>query len=357
MEKFRITPDEEAFLFLLNALCQHGNVEEAEEFMLVNKKVFPLAANSFNIILNGWCNIFVDVFESKRVWREMSNYCITPNATSYAHMISCFSKVGNLFDSLRLYNEMKKRGWVPDLEVYNSLIFVLTHENCFKEAFKMLDKMKATGLQPDSATYNSMILPLCNEGKLEDARNVLATMIGENLSLSTGTYHAFLKCAGFEETLEILDRMRIAGLGPSKDTFLLILHKFFKLEQPENALRVWVEMKKYEIDADSTHYTVLVEGLASCGLLIKAREFYVEMRSNGHLDDPKLKKLVKEPIQGNKHERQQQVSKVKRNKVNQWVYGKGVRWNTKKVENSRERGKMRSPIQNSDKIDMCFKDI
>ncbi|KAJ6341188.1 hypothetical protein OIU78_009377 [Salix suchowensis] len=315
MDKFRMTPDEEAFYFLLNILCKNGNIEEAEEFMLANKKFFPLEVEGFNIILNGWCNICVDVFEAKRIWREMSTYCIDPDATSYTHMISCFSKVGNLFDSLRLYDGMKKRGWVPGIEVYNSLVYILTRENCFKQALKILDKMKETGLQPDSATYNSMIHPLCEAKKLEDARSLMATMIEENVSPTIETYHAFLEGTVFEETFEVLDRMKIAGLGPSEDTFLLLLAKFFKLEQPENALKIWVEMKQYEVAFNLTHYTVVVEGLARCGLLTKAREYYAEMRSNGYSDDPKLQKMLKVPIQDKNGKRKKLGGQIKRNQL------------------------------------------
>ncbi|KAL5758459.1 hypothetical protein ACOSP7_021070 [Xanthoceras sorbifolium] len=337
MEKFRITPDEEAFIFLLNSLCEHGNIEEAEEFMFLNKNLFPLETEGFNIILNGWCNIFVDVFEAKRIWREMSKCCITPNATSYTHMISCFSKVGNLFDSLRLYDEMKKTGWVPGLKVYNSLIYVLTCENCFKEALKMLEKMKAMDLQPDSATYNSMILPLCEAKRLEEARNILATMTAENHSPTIETYHAFLEAVGYEGTIEVLNRMRIAGLSPNEDTFVLILGKFFKLEQPENALKIWTEMKQYEVVPCSTHYRVLVEGLASCGLLMKAKEYYAEMKSFGFLDDPKIKKLLNEPVQGKKDKQNQQVGKVKGDRGVKLWKGK-MRW----IKNRRQSRKRKT---------------
>ncbi|XVE91202.1 hypothetical protein DITRI_Ditri20bG0135400 [Diplodiscus trichospermus] len=297
MEKFRMTPDEEAFSNLLKALCRYGNIEEAEEIMLVNKKLFPLDVDGFNIILNGWCNILVDVFEAKRVWREMSKYCITPNATSYTHMISCFSKVGNLFDSLRLYDEMKKRGWDPGIDVYNSLVYVLTRENCLNEAYNILKKMRKTGLQPDSATYNSMIRPLCEAEKVEEARNILSIMKEENLSPTTETYHAFLHGVGFEGTLEVLNHMKVAGLGPNGDTFLLVLGKFFKMEQPEHALKIWAEMKHFQVFPSSSHYRALVEGLATSGWLVKAREYYDEMRSCGFLDDPKLKKLLEGPKQ------------------------------------------------------------
>lgn len=314
MDKFRMTPDEEAFYFLLNALCRHGYVEEAEEFMLVNKKFFPLEIEGFNIILNGWCNKYVDVLEAKRVWREMSKCCITPNATSYVHMISCFSKVGNLFDSLRLYDEMKKRGWIPGYEVYNSLIYVLTRENCVKDALKILDKMKEIGLHPDSTTYNSVISPLCVAKKLEEAKDIMATMIEENVSPTIETYHAFLEGTGFEGTLEVLNQMRTAGLGPTGNSFLLILIKFFKLEQPDNALKVWIEMKQYEVVPNLAHYTVLVEGLVRCGLLTKAREYYGEMISKGYSDDPKLQKILKEPVQGKNDKRKKPLRQVKRDR-------------------------------------------
>lgn len=291
-----MTPDNEAFHAFLHALCKHGHIEEAEEFMLLNKKLFPLETESFNIILNGWCNISVDILEAKRVWREMSNYCITPDATSYSHMISCFSKTGNLFDSLRLYDGMKKRGWVPAMEVYNSLVYILTRENCLKEALKMIDEMKEGGLQPDSATFNSMLLPLCKARKLVHARLLLNTMVEENLRPTIETFHAFLEGTDYQGTLEFLIRMQSDSLGPNGDSFLIILEKFFKWEQPVNALKIWQEMKTFEVLPSCMHYRRMVEGLATCGWLVKAREFHKEMISNGFLEDPRLKKLLLEEV-------------------------------------------------------------
>lgn len=336
MEKFRLSPDQQAFHSVLNALCKYGNVEEAEEFMFVNKKLFPLETEGFNIILNGWCNISLDIFEAKRVWREMSKCCITPDATSYTNMISCFAKVGNLFDSFRLYEEMKKRSWVPGLKVYNSLIYVLTSQNCLEQALKILAKMKGSGLQPDSATYNSMIHPLCGAKMFEEARNILTVMMEENLGPTMETYHSFLEGAGFEGTLEILNRMRKAGLGPTGDSFLIILSRFFKLGQPENALKIWVEMKQYKVEPSHTHQSVLVQGLATCGWLTKAREFYADARSKGFAEDPKLKKLLKEPARDSMHKGKRRVQQLNREG---WMnHGKGsrVRW---KIHRNKSRRK------------------
>ncbi|XP_042503348.1 pentatricopeptide repeat-containing protein At1g80880, mitochondrial [Macadamia integrifolia] len=304
MDMFRITPDSETFFTFLHTLCKHGNIEEAEEFMLQNKKLHPLETQSFNIILNGWCNISVDIIEAKRVWREMSSCCVTPDATSYTHMISCFSKVGYLFDSLRLYDEMKKRGWVPSLDVYNSLVYVLTQENCMTEALKLVDKIKEAGLQPDSTTYNSMILPLCEAQKQEEARHLMVNMVTKGINPTVVTYHAFIEGFNIEGALELLGEMREVGCGPNNHTFLLMLNNFFGLKQPENAVKIWMEMEKYMIIPDSACYIVLVQGLATCGWITKAREFYSEMRSRGFLDDPKLEKLLKDPEGGDKSQKE-----------------------------------------------------
>ncbi|GAB2213286.1 hypothetical protein Droror1_Dr00021310 [Drosera rotundifolia] len=110
IENIRASPDHNAFYTLLITLCQNGNVEEAEEFMLNNKKLFPLDTDWFNIILYGWSSVMDVEHEAKRVWRDMARCCITPNADSYKLMISCLSRARRLFDSLKLYDEMKRKG-------------------------------------------------------------------------------------------------------------------------------------------------------------------------------------------------------------------------------------------------------
>ncbi|CAN6853472.1 hypothetical protein Bca4012_050697 [Brassica carinata] len=311
MDKCKHVPDDEAFQGLLHALCRHGHIEKAEEFMLASKKLFPLDVEGFNVILNGWCNVWTDVTEAKRIWREMGNYCITPNEDSYSHMISCFSKVGNLFDSLRLYDEMRKRGFTPGVEVYNSLVYVLTCENCFGEAVKLVEKMKEEGLKPDSVTYNAMIRPLCEQGKVEEARDVLATMISEKLSPTVDTFHAFLEGVNFDQTLEVLGQMKVSCLGPKEDTFLLVLGRLFKKKQPENALKIWAEMGRFEVAANGALCLATVQGLLACGWLEKAREMYLDMEAKGFPGSPKLQKLLKEQkVKGVRKSKRKDLQKV-----------------------------------------------
>ncbi|CAM8951548.1 unnamed protein product [Rhodiola kirilowii] len=294
LEKLYLSIDVEAYYDLLRFLCTHGSLQEAEDFMLCNKKLFPLSTESFNIILDGWCNL-TDVSEAKRVWREMSKSCVISNEATYTHLIRCFSNAGNLFDSLRLYDGMLNKGWEPGCVVYNSLIYVLTRENCFKEALKMLEKMKESGLQPDSCSYNSLLRPLCEADRIPEARVIMCIMIKGSIDLNKDTYHAVLLATNYEGTLKILDRMSKASCGPSADTFLLLIAKFFRLEEPIKAMWIWDVMKLYNVSRESLHYQTLIQGLAACGWLAKAKEVYAEMKCNGIKDNPKVKLLLKPP--------------------------------------------------------------
>ncbi|XP_042067627.1 pentatricopeptide repeat-containing protein At1g80880, mitochondrial-like [Salvia splendens] len=312
MQKFTFSLERKTYFTFLNILCTHGNIEEAEEFMFLNKKFFPLETESFNIILYGWCNITVDIYEAKRVWREMSKCCIEPDWTSYIHMISGYSRVHNLYDSLRLYDEMKRRGWAPGLEVYHSLIYVLTHENCLTEALKLVDRMKESGPVPDSTTYNLIIRPLCENARFEDARSVLARMLGDGISPTIDTYHELLKGENSEGALGVLDRMNKAGLGPNHDTFTCMLDEYFKSGEPDDALKIWSAMKVYEVKPDRSLYGIMVEGLTKCGLTDKAREFYSEMKSSGLENDLSLRKLVEQPSPGQCKGKMKVVRRIKR---------------------------------------------
>ncbi|CAN6450373.1 unnamed protein product [Victoria cruziana] len=303
MEVFKTSISRSTFYTFLRTLCKHRNVEEAEELAFLNKKFFPPETETFNILLDGWCHIMVDLVEAKRVWRKMSDCCVLPDATTYSHMICCFSRHGNLFDSLRLYDEMKKRGFVPGIAVYNSLIYVLARENCTEEALNILNKIREANLQPDVNTYNSLIYPLCESHKIKKAYSILDDMIHKGVNPTAETYHAFIKAEHMCGKLDMLKRMRKDGCGPTSETFMQIFENLSRAGQPWFLLDMWAKMKKYDIVPEPVHYNTVVHGLLSSGRHFKARELCKEMKSMGFLVDPKLDIMLKkqEAVETNKN--------------------------------------------------------
>ena len=87
--------------------------------------------------------------------------------------------------------------------------------------------------------------------------------------------------------------MKEDGCGPNSDTFLMLIDKFIQLNEPGNALRVWNELRRYDIKPAYVHYMAVIQGLVKHGCIPRALEYYDEMKFNGFASDPILDKEFK----------------------------------------------------------------
>ncbi|KAF9614849.1 hypothetical protein IFM89_020946 [Coptis chinensis] len=283
----------EEFQDLLSALCRYKNVEAAEHFLFCNEKAYPLNTKSFNIILNGWCNMLVNLGQAKRFWRLMGKKGIVRDTVSFSSMISCYSKASNLHEVLKLFNRMKHLGVSPDRKVYNAVIYALAKGKHVKEAFDLMKTMEEKGFKPNVVTYNSLIKPLCKGHRVEEAKVVFDEMLQMGFSPTIRTYHAFfgiLKTG--EEVFELLEKMKNAGCHPVNDTYIMLIRKFCRWHQIENVFKLWSEMSENGLSPDRSSYIVLIHGLFLNGKLEEAWKYYEEMKEKGFLPEPKTEEML-----------------------------------------------------------------
>ncbi|XP_010257744.1 PREDICTED: pentatricopeptide repeat-containing protein At5g15010, mitochondrial [Nelumbo nucifera] len=293
LKRFKFNIQMEEFQDLLCALCRYKNVKDAEHLLFCNDNVFPFNTKSFNIILNGWCNIMVNLREAKRFWREMDRRGITRDAISYSSMISCYSKTRNLHDVLKLFNQMKELGVAPDRKVYNSVIYGLAKGKLVKEIHELMKTMEKEGFIPNVVTYNSLIKPLCQARQIDEARKFLDEMLQHGLFPSIRTYHAFLRILRTEvDVFELLGKMKETGCYPTYDTYKMLIRKFCRWRQLENAFKVWNEMAENGLSPDRSSYIVLIHGLFLNGKLEEAFKYYEEMKEKGFLPEPKTDEML-----------------------------------------------------------------
>ncbi|KAI7989832.1 Pentatricopeptide repeat-containing protein [Camellia lanceoleosa] len=155
---FKFDVGMEEFHNLLSALCRYKNVKDAEHMLFCNENVFPINTKSFNIILNGWCNIICSPREAKRIWREMNERGVAHDVVSYSSIISCYSKSSNLHEKvlsmaqldnvLKLWSEMSKYGG-PDRSSYIALVHGLFLYGKVEEAYKHNEEMKVKKFLPE----------------------------------------------------------------------------------------------------------------------------------------------------------------------------------------------------------------
>ncbi|XP_002525469.3 pentatricopeptide repeat-containing protein At5g15010, mitochondrial [Ricinus communis] len=289
--KFDLGIDE--FQSLLSALCRYKNVQDAEHLMFCNKDVFPFNTKSFNIVLNGWCNVIGSPREADRIWREMCKRRIHYDVVSYASIISCYSKAGNLYKVFKLYNQMKEVGIEPDRKIYNSVIFALAKGRHVSEAINLMKTMEEKGIAPNTVTYNSLIKPLCRARKIDEARGLFDEMLQHGHSPTIRTYHAFFRSLRTgEEVFALLENMRKLGCHPTIDTYIMLIRKFCRWRQFDDVFKLWNQISENGLGPDRSSYIVLIHGLFLNGKLEEAYKFYADMKEKQLLPDPKLDEML-----------------------------------------------------------------
>ncbi|KAF8395957.1 hypothetical protein HHK36_017568 [Tetracentron sinense] len=325
LKRFKFNVGFEEFQDLLCALCRYKNVEDAEHLLFCNENVFPFETKSFNIVLNGWCNMIVNLREAKRFWMEMGRRGIPRDAISYASMISCYSKASNLGYVLKLFNQMKELGITPDRKVYNAVIFALSKSKLVKEARNLVKTMVEKGLVPNTVTYNSLIMPLCRARRADEAREFFDEMLQLGLSPSIRTYHAFFRILRTgEEVFELLEKMKKMDCHPTNDTYIMLIRKFCRWCQLENVLKLWREMAENGLSPDRSSYIVLIHGLFLNGKLEEASKYYEEMKEKGFLPEPKTDEMLQAWVSG-KQIAEHWILELKNNQLDSIPSGQNTR--------------------------------
>ncbi|CDP21048.1 unnamed protein product [Coffea canephora] len=302
--KFEITIED--FQDLLSALCRYKNVKDAEYLLFCNKSVFPLNTKSFNIILNGWCNVVGDLREGMRIWREMKARGIPRDVFSYSSMMSCYSKFGNLKSLLKLFDQMKGLDIAPDRKVYNAVIHALSKGKHVKEARNLMKTMQENGISANAATYNSLIMPLCRTRQIDAAREIFNEMTEKGMPPTVRTYHAFFRILMTgEEVFALLQSMNVTGCQPGHDTYIMLIRKFCRWRQLDNVFKLWTEMRNNGLDHDRSSYIVLINGLFLNGKLEESYKYYLEMKKKHLLPEPKIEEMLQAWLAGKQNDGRQ----------------------------------------------------
>ncbi|CAJ1793646.1 unnamed protein product [Sphenostylis stenocarpa] len=298
-KRFNFQVGLEEFQSLLSALCRYKNVSDAENLLFCNKNVFPFDTKSFNIILNGWCNLIVSTSHAERIWKEMTKRGIKHDVVSYGSIISCYSKSSTLYKVFRMFDEMMRRKIVPDRKVYNAVIYALAKGRLVKEAANLIGQMEDNNVTPDVVTYNSLIKPLCKAHRVDEAKQLFDEMLKRRLSPTIQTFHAFFRMLRTkEEVFELLDKMRELGCYPTTETYIMLIRKFCRWRQFDDVFKIWDAMREDGIGHDRSSYIVLIHGLFLNGKLEEAYRYYAEMQEKGFLPEPKTEEMLQAWVSG-----------------------------------------------------------
>ncbi|EPS71950.1 hypothetical protein M569_02808 [Genlisea aurea] len=280
LESYGLARNTESMNILLDTLCKEQRVFRARSIFLRLKPHIPPNANTFNILIHGWCKAnrveeavwtveemkghgfrpciithstiirfhcrtrnFGKVFEALE---EMKSEGCAPNVVTFTIIMDSLAKSGNLEEALQVPEKMN--GCKPDTRFYNVLIHTLGRAGKVDEAVAVLEKeMPLNGVRPSTSTYNTVISILCHHRQEKRALEYLEES-GEEWKPDLQSFHPLFKsCFRCEMGFRILSRLlkdavEKHNLCLDLGSFTLLIHGFCRRGQCELAYELFREM-------------------------------------------------------------------------------------------------------------------
>ncbi|XP_010472907.1 PREDICTED: pentatricopeptide repeat-containing protein At1g80550, mitochondrial-like [Camelina sativa] len=280
--------DETSFYNLVDALCEHKHVVEAEE-LCFGKNVMMIG-NGFrvsntkihNLILRGWSKLGW-WGKCKEYWEKMDSEGVAKDLFSYSIYMDIMCKSGKPWKAVKLFKEMKSRGIKLDVVAYNTVIRAIGVCQGVEFGIRVFREMRERGCEPNVATHNTIIKLLCEDGRLRDAYRMLDDMSKKGgCQPDSITYMClFARLEKPSEILSLFGRMIRSGVRPKMDTYVMLMRKFERWGFLQPVLHVWKTMKESGDTPDSAAYNAVIDALIQKGMLDMAREYEEEMMERG----------------------------------------------------------------------------
>ncbi|KAE9617865.1 putative tetratricopeptide-like helical domain-containing protein [Lupinus albus] len=250
MKSVGVSPSVVTFNSILSILLRRGRTTMAKEVydeMLVTYGVTP-DVYTYNILIRGFCrNSMID--EGFRFFKEMTSLDCNPDVVTYNTLVDGLCRAGKVMIAHNLVKGMSKKceDLNPNVVTYTTLIRGYCMKQEVDEALVILEEMTGKGLKPNIITFNTLIKGLCEAQKLDKMKDIWEQMIGDS------------------------------EFSPDTCTFNTLIHAHSCAGNLDEALKVFENMKKLQVPADSASYGVLIRCLCQKEMYDTAEKLFDEL--------------------------------------------------------------------------------
>lgn len=284
--------DETSFSNLIDTMCEHKHVIEAEELFLGAKENEGLKLRDetkiYNMILRGWSKM--DWWGKCRdYWEEMDRRRVRKDLHSYSIYMDIHCRSRKPWKAVQLYKELKRKRFRLDAVVYNTAIRAVGLSEGVDVALYLYREMLETGCQPNVVTFNTIVKLLCESGRFGEAYEILNKMSHMGCPPDVVTFHCIFGCLNKpDEILRLFDRMVESGVRPRTDTYVMLMRKFGKWGFLRPVLSLWNTMEEHGCCRDQHAYNALIDALVDKGMMDMARRYDKEMAEKGLSSKPRV---------------------------------------------------------------------
>ncbi|KAJ0978979.1 hypothetical protein J5N97_014453 [Dioscorea zingiberensis] len=177
---------------------------------------------------------------------------------------------------------MEKENVKPSLFTYGLLIDTKGRSNDISGMEQIVETMKAEGMEPDLTIQAVLAKHYIFGGLNEKAESVLKEMEGDNIKVNRNACKSLLPLYAALGKAEDVERIwKVVQAHPRLDECLAAIEAWGKLDNVENAEKVFEDMMRSWKRPSSKYYNALLKVYANHKLLSKGKELAKRMSDNG----------------------------------------------------------------------------
>ncbi|CAO2814742.1 unnamed protein product [Amaranthus hypochondriacus] len=226
MWTFYDTGDRDAFLAMLESLCNAGKTVEAIDLLgKIHEKGISTDTLMYNTVFSTLGRL-KQISHLHDLYEKMKKDGPAPDIFTYNILISSYGRAGKVDEAVKIFEQLEESDCKPDIVSYNSLINCLGKNGDLDEAHMRFREMQEKGLSPDVVTYSTLIECFGKTDKVEMASRLFDDMVAQGCSPNIVTYNILLDC--FErsgrtaEAVDLYAKLKHQGLTPDSITYSIL---------------------------------------------------------------------------------------------------------------------------------------
>ncbi|KAF7804213.1 putative pentatricopeptide repeat-containing protein [Senna tora] len=303
-------------------LCIAG---EAKEFRLVDKLVQEMEKYLLKKNVNTWTILISQYGKSRRIskallaFENMKKSGCEPDAIAYKAIISSLCIAGKGEIALEFYKDMVQKDMVLDIRVYKMLINCMARSGDIAAVRSVGNDMIKFSLLPEHTVYGYVLKSFCGSGRIREALELIRDLKNKDFALEHEYFETLVKglckadrITDASEIVEIMKRkhnvnekvyaiiidgylrrnevhkaldvfqsMKETGHVPTISTYTELMQHLFRLNQYEEACKLYDEMLGKGIKLDSVAITAMVAGHVSNNRISEAWNLFKSMEHQG----------------------------------------------------------------------------
>ncbi|KAJ3008338.1 hypothetical protein HKX48_008639 [Thoreauomyces humboldtii] len=175
--------------------------------------------------------------------------------------------------------------------MHNILLWAYTHAGRDSDAQGVVQRMQDHDVPPDAITFEAVMHGLGQQQKVEVAFTVFNRMQEMAPSAVPTTYtfnlilHLLLRAKRLDDAMDVLERMKVAGLEPDGYTYSTLMEGFTRIGRPEDALNVYQALTERGVVPDHTLSVSILSAYVAAGRIDEGvaclENFIREMHDTG----------------------------------------------------------------------------